>query len=145
MPYEGLGTRHTVAATKVCKHGQIVAEQGFVGAAFKTQQIGRFVDPQGATIQDIQVAESMEIQLGGIHEAPLSGNLVAAPVGVAVYINTANNTLGVAAQALTTGNLNAGWAVVGRITEIDTTRSPGVARINASGTVKAGVAVGTGG
>lgn len=145
MPYEGLGQRHTVAATKVCRHGQIVSEQSFVGTAFKTQQIGRFADPALATVQDIQVAEVMEIQLGGVHEAPLSGNLAAAAVGNAVYINSANNTLGLAAQALTTGNLNAGWQVVGRITEIDTTRSPGVARINATGTVKAGVAVGTGG
>jgi hypothetical protein len=143
MPYEGLGARHTTVATKVCKHGQVVAEDGFVGSAFKVTQISRFVDPTGATIQDIQIGEPVEIQLNGVHEAPASGNLAAAAVGNDVYINTANNTLGLAAQGITTGNLNAGWLPVGKITEIDNTRSPAVCRIN--GNVKALVKTGTGG
>lgn len=132
MPYEGLGLRHECAATKACAHGQIVSEQGFVGSAFKTQQIGRFVDPVAGSPGNIAIAEVMEIQLGGIHEAALAGNLAAAAVGNAVYINTANNTLGLAAQGITGAVLNAGWLPVGIITELDTTRSPGVARINAN-------------
>lgn len=132
MPYEGLGLRHECAATKACAHGQIVSEQGFVGSAFKTQQIGRFVDPVTGSPANIAIAEVMEIQIGGVHEAPLAGNLAAAAVGNDVYINTANNTLGLTAQGLTTGNLNAGWLPVGKITELDSTRTPGVARINAN-------------
>lgn len=146
MPYEGDGRRHTVLgspAHKACKHGQIVSEDGFVGSAFKTAQIGRFVDPTSAGIQDIAAAEPFDIHIGGILEAPASGNLAAAAVGNAVYINTANNTLGLAAQGLTTGNLNAGWLPVGIVDEIDTTRSPAVVRVNAD--VVALVKTGTGG
>lgn len=143
MPYEGLGARHTTVATKACKHGQIVAEDGFCGEAFKVAQIGRFVDPTSATIQDIAIGEPMEIQLNGVHEAAASGNLAAAAVGNDVYINTANNTLGLAAQGITTGNLNAGWLPVGKVTEVDTSRTPAVVRIN--GNVKALVKTGTGG
>lgn len=143
MPYEGLGARHTTVATKVCKHGQIVTEDGFVGSAFKVKQIGRYADPTAATIQDIQIGDPLEIQIGGVCEAPASGNLAAAAKGNDVYINTTNNTLGLAAQGLTTGNLNAGWLPVGKITEIDSTRTVPVCRINAE--VRALVKVGTGG
>lgn len=145
MPYEGLGARHTATATKVCKHGQVVVEDGFVGSAFKVTQISRFVDPTSATVQDIQIGDPLEIQLGGIHEAPASGNLAAAAVGNDVYIQTANNTLGLAAQGLTTGNLNAGWLPVGKITEVDVSRTPAVCRINSNSAALAAVKVGTGG
>ena len=134
MPYEGVAARHTVLgspAHKACKHGQIVSEDGFVGSAFKTAPIGRFVDPTSAGIQDIATTEAFDIHIGGILEAPASGNLAAAAVGTEVFINTANNTLGVAAQAITTGSLNAGWRPVGIVDEVDATRTPAVLRINA--------------
>jgi hypothetical protein len=147
VAYEGLGARHTVAggATKACTHGQIVSEDGFVGAAFKVQQISRYQDPTLAAAQAIAVAEVFELQLGGVHEAPASGNLAPAARGNAIYINSANNTLGLAAQGLTTGNLNAGWLPVGLVTEVDASRTPAVVRINATGEAKALVKVGTGG
>jgi hypothetical protein len=91
------------------------------------------------------VAEVFELQLGGVHEAPASGNLAPAARGNAIYINSANNTLGLAAQGLTTGNLNAGWLPVGLVTEVDASRTPAVVRINATGEAKALVKVGTGG
>lgn len=144
MPYEGLGARHVVTAThKACTHGQIVSEDGFVGTAFKTAQISRFVDPVTGSPQAIATTEPFEMQLGGEVEAPLTGNLAAAAVGNAVYINSSNNTLGLAAQGLTTGNLNAGWFVVGIVEAVDAARA--VCRINATGEAKALVKVGTGG
>lgn len=131
MPYEGLGARHTVDnALKACTHGQIVEEDGFVGSAFKTVQPDRFVRPVDA--DDIAVGEDFEIQLGGIHEAPASGNLAAAAVGTDIYINSANNTLGVAAQGVAAGALVAGWRKVGKVTEVDTSRNPDVLRINSN-------------
>jgi hypothetical protein len=134
MPYEGLGSRHTVTGThKACTHGQVVSENGFVGSAFKTTQIGRYVDPVSGSPQAIGTTEVFEMQLGGVHEAPASGNLSAAAVGNAVYIDSANNTLGLAAQGLTGTALNAGWLPVGIITEVDATRTPTILRINATG------------
>lgn len=132
MPYEGIGKRHTVdGVAKACKHGQIISEDGFIGTAFKITQIGRFVNPSSAAAQDIVVGEDCELQLGGIAEAPASGNLATAAVGSAIYIDTATNTLGLTAQAITTGNaLNAGWLPVGKVTEIDASRNPDVLRIN---------------
>lgn len=130
MPYEGVGLRHTAECTKECTHGQIVEEDGFVGSAFKVDQPDRFVRPEDA--QTIAVGTDLEIQLGGVHEAPAEGNLAAAAVGDDIYIDSADNTLGVAAQGLTGAALNAGWLPVGKVTEVDDTRDPAVLRINAN-------------
>lgn len=122
MPYEGLGARHTAVATKACRHGQIVVEDGFVGTAFKVEQIDRFVRPEDA--QDIDIGEEFEIQLGGVHEAPLTGALAALGVSDPVFITEADNTLVAAAGA--------GILPVGRITEVDASRNPDIARINSN-------------
>lgn len=130
MPYEGRGERHTATATKVSSHGQIVAEDGIVGSAFKVSQLSRFVDPTTVAATQIAIGEDFEMEILHIGEAPASGNLAAAAKGSQVYINTANNTLGLAAQALAAGNLSAGWLPVGIVTEVDNVRSPAVLRIN---------------
>lgn len=117
MPYEGLGLRHTAECTKECVHGQIVEEDGFVGSAFKVDQPDRFVRPEDATT--IAVGTDLEIQLGGVHEADRDGNLAAADVSDDVYIDSDDNTLGLAAQGLTGSVLNAGWLKVGKVTEVD--------------------------
>ncbi|HEX7088742.1 MAG TPA: capsid cement protein [Longimicrobiales bacterium] len=123
MPYEGLGARHTVeAATKACRHGQIVVEDGFVGSAFKVDQVDRFVRPVDA--QDIAIGEEFEIQLGGIHEAPAEGALAALGVGDPVFITEADNTLVAAGGA--------GILPVGIVTEVDASRDPDVLRINSN-------------
>lgn len=132
MPYEGLGARHTVSggSGRACVHGQIVVGDGMVGSAFKVAQPDRFVRP--AQADDIAATETFELQLGGIHEAPATGNLAAAVDGTDIYINSANDTLGVAAQALTGLVLNAGWLPVGKVTEVDASRNPDVLRINSN-------------
>lgn len=135
MSYHAPGARHTVlSAPRAATHGQIVVADGFVGAAFKTAQVDRWTKPGSAAgqAQAIAAGEMYEILLGGILEAPASGNLAAAAVGSDVYINGANDTLGLAAQGLTGAVLNAGWLKVGKVTEIDATRSPAVLRINAN-------------
>lgn len=122
MPYEAPGARHTAIATKACRHGQIVVEDGFVGSAFKTEQVDRFTLPADA--QDIAIGEEFEIQVGGVHEAPLAGAVAALDVGDKVFIDTTDNSLEVAAGA----NL----LPVGLIDEVDTSRTPDVARINSN-------------
>jgi hypothetical protein len=93
MPYEGLGARHTAVATKACVHGQIVVEDRIVGTAFKVEQLDRFVRPTSAEATQIVVGEEFEIQVGGVHEAPLTGALAYAGVGDRVYIAEDDNTL----------------------------------------------------
>jgi hypothetical protein len=127
MPYQGVGARHVVPASpahKACVHGQIVTEQGFVGAAFKTAQPAWNVLPAAA--DDIATTEEFVIQLGGTLEAPVTGGMASAAVGDGVYIDPANNAL----TRVVTGG--ATRLRVGRITEIDVSRTPNVARINAN-------------
>lgn len=125
MPYTGPGLRHTAIATKACEHGAIVVENGFVGSAFKQKQLGPFVDPEGVGIASprrIAVGEEFVIEYEGMAEAPLSGVLAGAAVGAPIYITDATNALGLAPGA--------GISKVGRISSIDTSRTPSVARIN---------------
>lgn len=93
MPHQAPGLRHTAIATKSCRHGQLVTEDNFVGAAFKSEQIGRFVDPVTTPAVTIDVAETFEMELGGILEAPATGNLVAADTGDLVFIRESDNLL----------------------------------------------------
>lgn len=122
MPYQAPGARHEAIATKSCVHGQIVTEDGFVGTAFKVDQIDRFVRPADA--QDIAEDEVFEIQLGGIHEAPLTDGLASAVVGDLIYIDPTDNSLDDAAAE--------GALPVGVVDSIDTLRTPDVVRINGS-------------
>jgi hypothetical protein len=73
------------------------------------------------------------------------GNLAAAAKSATPSTSRTEQHARLAAQGLTTGNLNAGWLPVGIVTEIDATRTPAVVRINATGEAKALVKVGTGG
>lgn len=136
MPYEGLGVRHTATATKVTVHGAACIENGFEGIAFKVAQLSRFVDPSSAAATQIAIGEKFEIQVGGIHEVPRSGNLATADVGLAavsdIYIKESDNTLGLAAQGLTAGVLTAGWKKFGKVTARDTSRTPQVLRVNSN-------------
>jgi hypothetical protein len=120
MPYEGLGARHTATATKACVHGQVVTEDNIVGSAFKAEQIDRFVHPDDA--QDIAIGEEFEIQVGGVVEIPLEAPYAAAAVGDPIWIDPADNSLDDATGI--------GYLPVGVITEVDTSRTPDVARVN---------------
>jgi hypothetical protein len=122
MPYEGVGARHTAVATKECRHGQIVTEDGFVGSAFKVTQPDRFVRPADA--QDIAIGEEFEIQIGGVHEVALVAPFEAADVGDQIWIDPTDNSLDDATGA--------GYLPLGVITEVDASRTPEVARVNSN-------------
>lgn len=136
MPYEGVGVRHKAVATKAVVHGAAAIENGFPGVAFKTIQLTRYIDPSTAAATLIAIGESFVIQVGGVHEVPRTGNLATGDVGAAavsdIYINSADNSLGLAAQALTGAVLNAGWQKFGKVTARDTTRNPQVLRVNSN-------------
>lgn len=120
MSYNAPGARHTAIATKACVHGQIVTEDGFVGTAFKVAQVDRFTRPADA--RDIAEDEEFEILVGGIHEANAAGAIAALAVGDEVWIDPADNSLEAASAA--------GLLPVGIVTEVDTSRTPDVLRIN---------------
>jgi hypothetical protein len=125
MPAQGPGLRHKCFATKAVDHGAVCIEQGFPGVAFKQKQLGPFADPEGTGIASprrIAVGEEFVVQLMGIVEAPLSGAIAGAAAGAAIYITDATNALGLAPGA--------GISKFGRITSIDTSRTPSVALIN---------------
>jgi hypothetical protein len=109
MAYEGLGVRHEAIASKICQHGQIVVEDNIVGSAFKSLQLTPFVDPiatdgEGHLLsQQIAVSESFEIQIGGMHELPLVGELEGLEVGDRVYVRASDNHV---FGAPTTGGTN---------------------------------------
>lgn len=139
MPYEGTGVRHTATQSKAAgvAHGAACAENGFVGVAFKIEQLDRFVRPESAAATLIDQNEVFEIQIGGIHEVPRTGNLATADVGAAaisdIYIRETDNVLGLATQALTGAVLNANWRKFGKVTGRDTSRTPQVLRVNGNG------------
>lgn len=120
MPANTPGARHTAVATKVCRHGQLVTEDGFVGSAFKTAQSDRWVKPADAA--NIAIGETFDIITTGTHEAPITGPLAAAAKGTTVFIVPATNVL---ATASATGSL-----YCGRVTKIDSAAGPTVAVIN---------------
>jgi hypothetical protein len=135
MPYSGPGKRHTIpAATKAVKHGKPSIENGIPGIAFKVAQLGAFVDPTVAAATLIAVGEAFEIDPHGIHEVERSGTLATGDIGAAavadIYIKVADNSLGLAADALTASKLNAGWQKFGKVVERDASRTPQVLRVD---------------
>ena len=122
MPYEGVGARHTAIATKAIRHGQVVEEDGFVGTAFKVEQVDRFTRPADA--QDIAIGEEFELQVGGVHEIPLVAPYADADVSDRIWIDPTDNSLDDASGA--------GYLPLGVITEVDASREPAVARVNSN-------------
>jgi len=135
MPTENPGIKHTAIFTKITDHGAPCVENGFPGVAEKVAQLGSYVDPASAAARQIAVGEEGEIVYRGEVEVARAGNLAAADVSAddavsAVYIRVADNVLGLAAQALAAGALNAGWVKFGRISERDASRNPQVLRVS---------------
>lgn len=131
MPYEGLAVRHAAVATKATVHGAPCIEDGFPGVAFKNTQLNAYVDPSLAAATQIVVGESFAIQFGGMHEiaaAKFPGGTLPAR-GTAIYITLADNSLVLAATAVASGLVQAGYSKFGRIDRLDTARS--VAYVNA--------------
>lgn len=121
MPANREGDRHTAIATKACVHGQIVTENGFVGTAFKVEQIDRWTRPEDGA--DIAIGEEFEIMIGGVHEAKVTeGGMASAVEGDRIWIAPATNALDDASSA--------GALPVGVVDEVDASRNPDVCLIN---------------
>lgn len=139
MPYSGPGQRITAVGGngRVIVHGKPCVWNGIPGIAFKVAQLGPYVDPNTAAAGQIAANETFELDPLGIHEVVRAGNLAAADIGAAavrdIYINSADDALGVAAQGLGAAPaLAAGWLRFGIVVERDATRSPQVLRVDLS-------------
>ena len=129
MPYQAPGVRvkainGTVGSPLIAtlKHGDLVNVKGVKGVAMKSTQVDRWVKPIDA--QKIAGGEEFVIGVGGVVECAIAAPVAALIVGdyVEVAINTATLTEG------TVGTVTA--ATLGVVQEVDTTRTPNVARIN---------------
>lgn len=133
MPSEGPGRRHSVVFTKQTVHGDPAVENCVAGVAAKsTQAIPAAVSVANATAaQQIAVGEEAVIMCGGLHEvanAKLPGSVVTVAelaagsstlAKAALYIQHSNNALVLAATALSSGLLQAGFSKFGLIVERD--------------------------
>lgn len=124
MPTHGPGARRNDAvATKTTRHGDLAAESGFVGVAFKTQAINPYTNPTSAAAREIASGETFVQMLGGMVEVrggQITGGIAAAPVGTLLYIDPATNTVHPGSAA--------GRLPVGRVDRVDSARS--VVRVN---------------
>ena len=126
MPYQAPGVRvkklnGTSGSPAVAnlKHGDLVNIQGVKGVAAKSTQIDRWVKPVDAA--KILGGEEFIVMVGGVVEVVLAApNPTSAAVGNNINVSTAGVVTIGAADATT----------LGVVQEIDTTRTPNVARVN---------------
>jgi hypothetical protein len=136
VPYSSPGKR--ISATggngRTIVHGKPAVWNGIAGIAMKVAQLGTFVDPAAAAATQIAATETFELDVQGVHELTREGNLATADIGAAavshIYINSANDTVGLAAQGLAAAVLNAGWLPLGIVIERDPSRTPQVLRVD---------------
>lgn len=113
MPYNAEpGDVAYVVFSKACAHGDLVTEQGFVGAAVKTQTPA--ADAVRTSRNQIAVSEAGLLLISKIVEASSAGPLAGVTKGALVYILAADNTLSLAAGA--------GKLVVGRVCSLPSER-----------------------
>lgn len=122
MPLEGPGRRYDATATKATTHGAPAIELNHPGIAAKSEQIAPMAPSVANAALAVQIAinEHFVIMLDGQHEVAVSALPAGAAVGDRLWIEASDNTLANAAEALTAGVLNAGFAKFGVIDEIDT-------------------------
>lgn len=138
MPYSGPGKRLDAVGGngRTITHGKPAVWNTIPGIAFKTQQLDAFTDPSVAGATQIAATETFLLDVQGIHEVVRAGTLATADVGAAavshIYIHSTDDGLGLAADALSTGNLSANWFPFGVVIERDTSRSPQVLRVDMS-------------
>lgn len=122
MPLESPGRRFAVTATKATTHGAPAVELGHAGIAAKSAQIPPLVPSVANAViaQAIAIGEEFVLMMDGVHEVAVSALPGGAAAGNPLYIKAADNTLALAATALTAGVLNAGFWKFGLLDEIDT-------------------------
>lgn len=123
MPLEGPGRRFDAIATKATTHGAPAVELNHAGVAAKSTQIPAMAPSlaNAAIAQQIAIGEDFVIMMDGVHEVVTGSLPGGAATGNALYIKVADNSLHLAADALTAGVLNAGFVKYGLIDSIDTT------------------------
>lgn len=122
MPLEAPGRRYDAIATKATTHGSPVVELNHAGIAAKSEQVAPMVPSvaNAAIAQQIAIGEEFIIMMDGQHEVLISALPGGAAAGNPVYIKVADNTLALAATALTAGVLNAGFVKFGLLDSLDT-------------------------
>lgn len=124
MPGEGPGRRYAAIATKAVSHGMPAVELGHGGIAAKSQQSAPMAPSvaNAALAVEIAVGEEFVIMMSGLHEyVPSSVLPGGAAAGNPLYIKAADNTIHLAADALSGGILQAGFTKWGLLDSIDTT------------------------
>lgn len=122
MPSEGPGRRYDVVATKATTHGAPVIELNHAGIAAKSSQAAPMAPSVANAViaQQIAIGEDFVIMLEGDHDVAVAALPGGAAAGDRLFIKASDNTLALAATALTAGVLNAGYAKFGLIDDIDT-------------------------
>lgn len=122
MPLEGPGRRWDGIATKPHTHGAPAIELNHAGIAAKSAQAAPMAPSvaNAALAVQIGIGEDFVIMLDGDHEVAVSALPGGAVAGDRLFIKAADDTLALAATALTAGVLNAGFAKFGIIDDIDT-------------------------
>jgi hypothetical protein len=131
MPYNAEpGDVAYVTFSKACTHGDLVTEQGFVGVAVKQETPSQ--DTPRNQRNAIAVSEAGLLLISKVAEVPASAPIAAPAKGLMVYIKAADNTIHLAADALTGGVLNAGFLIVGRVCSLPGERGTpsNIVRIN---------------
>lgn len=136
MPLEGPGARFSVIATKATTHGAPATELGHPGVAAKSAQAAPMVPSlaNAAIAQQIAIGEEFVIMLSGVHEVATSLLPGGAAAGSKLYIKESDNSLVLAATALASGVLNAGYLRWGVIDSVDSTRGRAAVNFNLRGT-----------
>ena len=121
--YSGPGERVEVVAVREVAHGApCVIPEGLVGFAAKIDQLDRFTRPTDPEATTIAVGELFQLFLTGVHELELVAPFAAADVGTRLWIDPDDDSVD---DAATTGDIP-----LGVVQEIDTARTPDVARVN---------------
>lgn len=135
MPQEGPGRRYDATATKATSHNSPVVELNHPGVAAKSEQIAPAAPSvaNAAAAVQIGVGEDFVIMLDGEHTFASTFLPGGAVVGSQLYIKAADNTLHLAADALSGGVLQAGFLKYGVVDFIDTTNSLVSVNLNLKG------------
>jgi hypothetical protein len=123
MPLTKPGQRYEAVATKNTSHGKPATELGHAGIAAKSAQIAPMVPSvaNAALAVAIPIGEPFIVMLDGSHEVAVSDLPGGAVAGSKIYIRESDNALVLAATAVTSGVLNAGFLKFGVVDSIDST------------------------
>jgi hypothetical protein len=128
MPYSAPGVRvkkkNGIVGTPAVVglvHGAPVNIQGIKGVAAKSGQVDRWTLPTAAGA--IAGGEEFVVEVGGVHEILMAGGVASLALGDYIEVSAA----GVVSKG-TPGTITAN--TLGVVQEIDTSRTPNVARVN---------------